>query len=40
MVEVGMKQGIHPDYQQVAFHDIAVDKYFIVGSTLKAKKEV
>ena len=35
-----MKQGIHPDYQKVAFHDIAVDKYFIVGSTLKTNRTV
>ncbi|QUM79218.1 type B 50S ribosomal protein L31 [Moritella sp. 5] len=35
-----MKQGIHPDYQQVAFHDIAADKYFIVGSTLKTNRTV
>jgi len=35
-----MKQAIHPDYKQVAFYDVSVDKYFIVGSTLKTSKTV
>ncbi|AGH80487.1 50S ribosomal protein L31 [Psychromonas sp. CNPT3] len=35
-----MKKGIHPNYQKIAFHDIAVDKYFIVGSTLKTAKTI
>lgn len=35
-----MKKQIHPDYQNVAFHDVAIDKYFIVGSTLKTSKTV
>ena len=35
-----MKQNIHPKYQQVAFHDTSVDKYFIVGSTLTTSKTV
>lgn len=30
-----MKENIHPKYQQVAFHDTSVDKYFIVGSTVQ-----
>lgn len=35
-----MKENIHPKYQQVAFHDTSVDKYFIVGSTLQTSKTV
>ena len=35
-----MKKGIHPNYQKIAFHDIAVDKYFIVGSTLKTTQTI
>ncbi|KZN39105.1 type B 50S ribosomal protein L31 [Pseudoalteromonas luteoviolacea] len=35
-----MKANIHPDYQAVAFHDTAVDKYFIVGSTIKSDRTV
>jgi large subunit ribosomal protein L31 len=35
-----MKDNIHPEYQQVAFHDTSVDKYFIVGSTLTTSKTV
>ena len=30
-----MKEEIHPEYKQVLFHDTSVDKYFLVGSTLK-----
>ena len=30
-----MKQEIHPDYQQVLFHDTNADTYFLIGSTLK-----
>jgi len=26
---------IHPDYQQVLFHDTNADVYFVIGSTLK-----
>ncbi len=35
-----MKPNIHPDYQLVAFHDTSVDKYFIVGSTIKSDRTV
>ena len=35
-----MKENIHPKYQQVAFHDTSVDKYFVVGSTLTTSKTV
>ena len=30
-----MRSDIHPDYQQVLFHDTNADVYFIIGSTLK-----
>ncbi|MFH7766312.1 MULTISPECIES: type B 50S ribosomal protein L31 [unclassified Acinetobacter] len=30
-----MRPDIHPDYQQVLFHDTNADVYFIIGSTLK-----
>ena len=30
-----MKKGIHPEYREVLFHDISVDEYFLISSTLK-----
>jgi|TARA_S200000501_G_scaffold356179_1_gene378614 large subunit ribosomal protein L31 len=33
-----MKKGIHPEYREVLFHDISVDEYFLIGSTLKTDK--
>ena len=30
-----MRPGIHPDYQQVLFHDTNAYVYFVIGSTLK-----
>ena len=30
-----MKKDIHPEYQEVLFHDVSVDKYFLIKSTLK-----
>lgn len=33
-----MKQGIHPEYRQVLFHDLSVDAYFLVGSTIKTNR--
>ena len=35
-----MKPGIHPEYRTVVFHDTSVDKYFLVGSTLKTDKTI
>lgn len=35
-----MKPGIHPEYRTVVFHDTSVDKYFLVGSTLKTNKTI
>lgn len=33
-----MKNDIHPEYREVLFHDIGVDKYFIIRSTLQTDK--
>ena len=33
-----MKKGIHPEYREVLFHDISVDEYFLIRSTLKTDK--
>lgn len=30
-----MRTGIHPDYQEVLFHDTNADVYFIIRSTLQ-----
>ena len=35
-----MKPNIHPDYEKVAFHDTSIDKYFVVGSTIKSDRTV
>ena len=35
-----MKANIHPDYQQVVFHDTAADTYFLIGSTVKTQRTV
>ena len=35
-----MRPNIHPDYQTVVFHDTAVDKYFLVGSTIKTSRTI
>ena len=33
-----MKKDIHPEYREVLFHDISVDEYFVIPSTLKTDK--
>ncbi|MCT7729268.1 MAG: 50S ribosomal protein L31, partial [Lactobacillus iners] len=33
-----MKQGIHPDYQEVVFMDSSTGAKFVSGSTLKPKE--
>lgn len=33
-----MKKGIHPAYREVLFHDISVDHYFLVGSTMETER--
>lgn len=35
-----MKQGIHPQYRTVVFHDTSADAYFKVGSTIKTEKTI
>ncbi|MDV6251443.1 type B 50S ribosomal protein L31 [Vibrio sp. EA2] len=35
-----MKSRIHPEYRPVVFHDTSVDKYFVVGSTLKTDRTI
>ncbi len=35
-----MKQGIHPQYRTVVFHDTSVDAYFKVGSTIKTERTI
>ena len=30
-----MKKEIHPEYRTVLFHDVSVDKYYLIPSTLK-----
>lgn len=35
-----MQEGIHPEYRKVVFHDTSVDKYFIIGSTLKTDRTI
>ena len=33
-----MKQGIHPEYRDVLFHDTAANVFFVVGSTYKTSR--
>ncbi|MCG3729409.1 type B 50S ribosomal protein L31 [Vibrio cincinnatiensis] len=35
-----MKEGIHPEYRPVVFHDTSVDHYFVIGSTLKTDRTI
>ncbi|EAS66352.1 MULTISPECIES: type B 50S ribosomal protein L31 [Photobacterium] len=35
-----MKEGIHPEYRTVAFHDTGADKYIMVGSTIQTSRTV
>lgn len=35
-----MKQGIHPDYQEVVFMDTATGTKFVAGSTVKASETI
>ncbi len=30
-----MKRDIHPEYREVLFHDISVDQYFLIPSTIQ-----
>lgn len=33
-----MKMNIHPEYRPVLFHDLSVDAFFLVGSTIKTSR--
>jgi large subunit ribosomal protein L31 len=33
-----MREGIHPEYQEVLFHDTNADAYFVIRSTLTPKQ--
>jgi large subunit ribosomal protein L31 len=35
-----MKDGIHPEYREVAFKDIGADHVFIVRSTLQTRDKI
>ncbi|MBF8998972.1 MULTISPECIES: type B 50S ribosomal protein L31 [Vibrio] len=35
-----MKEGIHPEYRKVVFHDTSIDHYFVVGSTVQTKETI
>jgi large subunit ribosomal protein L31 len=35
-----MKDGIHPDYHPVVFHDIGADYKFLSRSTMKSKEKI
>ncbi|CAG9000537.1 MAG: 50S ribosomal protein L31 type B [Candidatus Celerinatantimonas neptuna] len=35
-----MKEGIHPTYRTVIFHDTSVDEYFLIGSTLETDRTI
>jgi large subunit ribosomal protein L31 len=33
-----MKKNIHPEYRPVLFHDLSVDAFFLIGSTIKTSR--
>ena len=35
-----MKQGIHPQYRDVAFLDLSINKTFIIGSSVETKETI
>lgn len=35
-----MKQGIHPDYREVVFHDLSCDFKFITRSTVQTRETI
>lgn len=35
-----MKQGIHPDYREVVFHDLSCDFKFITRSTIHTRETI
>jgi large subunit ribosomal protein L31 len=39
-IEANMKQGIHPDYRDVVFHDLSCDFKFITRSTVQTREKI
>jgi large subunit ribosomal protein L31 len=35
-----MKDGIHPGYRQIIFHDTSVNEYFKIGSTMNSDETI
>jgi large subunit ribosomal protein L31 len=35
-----MKEGIHPNYREVVFHDVSADYKFITRSTLSSREKI
>jgi large subunit ribosomal protein L31 len=35
-----MKEGIHPEYREVAFKDVGADHVFIIRSTLQSRDKI
>ncbi len=33
-----MRKDIHPEYKEVLFHDVSMDEYFLIRSTLKTSE--
>lgn len=38
-IEANMKEGIHPDYREVLFHDLSCDFKFVTRSTVQTKEK-
>jgi len=38
--EVFMKEGIHPEYREVVFHDLSCDVKFITRSTINTREKI
>lgn len=39
-IEAKMKEGIHPDYREVVFHDLSCDFKFITRSTIQTRETI
>lgn len=35
-----MKEGIHPNYREVVFHDVSADTKFITRSTMSSREKI
>ena len=38
--DFAMKEGIHPDYHPVVFHDVGADYKFLTNSTMTSKERI